>query len=75
VVPVPRPAYVKCDPEPAALLDLPCPTLAVHPSCHHQGQCKNAGKTLLAAVPAGSQCVHLFEINDEVRGRGGGGGP
>ncbi|KAF5835940.1 hypothetical protein DUNSADRAFT_6650 [Dunaliella salina] len=31
-----------------------------------QGQCKNAGKVLLAAVPSGSAHVYLFEVDDEV---------
>lgn len=32
-----------------------------------QGVCANMGKVILAAVPAESMYVHLFEINDEVR--------
>lgn len=31
-----------------------------------QGECRNAGKVILAAVPAESMCVYMFEIDDEV---------
>jgi len=36
-------------------------------AAHLQGDCKNAGKVVLAAVPSNSAHVYLFEVDDEVR--------
>jgi len=51
----------------ALTLSIKCSHQNVCACSHVQGDCKNAGKVILAAVPENSAHVHLFEVDDEVR--------